>query len=112
MRICTLFATAPLRMILPLTIAILCFGCGGLNGSNTPDSPNTDSAKASAIDEMYAGYKEEFSDVPDMSIEELLVLRRDDESLIILDVREPEEQAVSMIPGAITKSGLEQNPEA
>ena len=52
---------------------------------------------------MYAEAKQEsFADVPDVSVAELVELRRRGEAIIV-DVRSEEERAVSVIPGAMSK---------
>ncbi len=66
----------------------------------------TDEEKRSAIAGMYRGYHKDFPDIVDISVDDLAKLR-ENEDVVIVDVREPNEQAVSMIPGAITKEEFE-----
>ncbi|KAK3251565.1 hypothetical protein CYMTET_39101 [Cymbomonas tetramitiformis] len=64
------------------------------------------------IASMYEGYKKKFPDIPDLSAAELAArLEADNASTVLVDVRLPAEQAVSMIPGAITKEEFERDGE-
>ena len=63
--------------------------------------------KRDAIDASYVKHKHEFAGVPDITPIELATLRIQ-ETVVIVDVRKPEEQAVSMLPGAITQEQFEQ----
>lgn len=61
------------------------------------------------IDAMYRGYQRlGFRSVPEIAPSELDRLDRP----VFVDVRTPEEQAVSMIPGAITQAAFEADPQA
>ncbi|MBW2252050.1 MAG: rhodanese-like domain-containing protein, partial [Deltaproteobacteria bacterium] len=71
----------------------------------------TDAAKKRKIDEMYEGYKKDFPKVKDFSAEQSLQLM-DRGKIIFVDIRETEEQAVSMITGAITEMEFRRNPSA
>lgn len=67
----------------------------------TPDAPTTDEARQARIAEMYAEYRAEFPGVGEVEPSEAKGwLDRDD--VVFVDVREPAEQAVSMVPGALT----------
>ena len=68
----------------------------------------TDAAKQLKIDRMYADYKKEFPGVADFSAHQILQLM-DRIQIVLVDTRKPEEQKVSMIPGAITKRKFLQN---
>ena len=57
---------------------------------------------------MYARYSQEFPDVKSISIEQLQQLQQQ-EPVILVDVRSPEERSVSIIPGAISLTEFEQN---
>jgi sodium/bile acid cotransporter 7 len=61
----------------------------------------SDAEKRQRIMEMYADYREHFAGVAEIGAEEAIALLPDPD-VVFVDVREPEEQAVSMIPGAIT----------
>ena len=70
----------------------------------------TDGDKLEAIESMYLRSKKGFPEVPEVTSEQLQALRGDS-SVVIVDVRTPEEQAVSMIEGAITSREFEATPE-
>lgn len=63
--------------------------------------PRSDEAKRDRIEAMYRRSKRLFPDTPELTVEELKE-RLGEENLVIVDVRRPDEQAVSMITGAIT----------
>lgn len=71
----------------------------------------SDPEKLAAIEAMYEGYKKSFPDVPDVTPQEAAALQQEDDALL-LDIRTPEEQAVSRIPGAITAETFEADPAA
>ncbi len=60
----------------------------------------SDAEKKKKVEELYRGYKKDFSQVEDVTPEEAMRLYREGKALFI-DVREKREQAVSMLPGAI-----------
>ncbi len=60
--------------------------------------------KTARIEEMYAGYKKDFPQVEGVTARELLDTR---DELVLVDVRTAEEQAVSMIPGAISRDDFD-----
>jgi sodium/bile acid cotransporter 7 len=70
-----------------------------------------DEEKRRKVETMYEDYKKSFPDVSDISAEEALALSRQSKPMFV-DVREPSEQAVSMLPGAITEKEFLKNPEA
>jgi len=61
----------------------------------------TNDEKLAQIGEIYSRSKRLFPEVPDLTIEELDRLRATTE-VVLVDVRADKEQAVSMIPGAVT----------
>jgi len=67
----------------------------------------SDEAKRAAIETMYADYKRSFPEVPDITPDRLAAMQAEGD-VVIVDVREPEERSVSMIPGAISKEAFEQ----
>ncbi len=69
----------------------------------------TDEQKKSAVQGMYSSYKKDFPDVSDISAADARMLSAKGEILFI-DVRLPEEQAVSMIPNAITEKTFLNDP--
>jgi rhodanese-related sulfurtransferase len=60
----------------------------------------TDGQKRAQILKLYMGYKKEFSEVQDVSPREAMHLF-DTGKVVFIDVREPDEQSVSRLPGAI-----------
>lgn len=80
-------------------------------GDLTAASASTDTEKFTAIQKEFQGYnKKVFPEVPAISVDNLLA-RQQKEKIVIVDVRSEEETAVSMIPGAITKTEFEANRE-
>ena len=71
----------------------------------------TDEAKRKRIDAVYRRSRRAFPEVGEMTVEELKE-KLEDEDLVIVDVRRPDEQAVSMIVGAITAEQFERDQEA
>lgn len=69
-------------------------------------SAMSDEAKREQIEKMYQHSREHFPEVPEISAEELSQLQIDS-SVIVVDVRTPAEQAVSMIQGAMTADDFE-----
>ena len=67
---------------------------------------NEGETSAVGIKRMYESYKRSFPDVPDVSRADLLA-KDDGLAVVFVDVRRAKEQAVSMIPGAITQKQFE-----
>lgn len=65
-----------------------------------------DAKKRQEIEQKYQKSRKLFSEVPEITAEELLH-RVEEEDLVIVDARSPQEQAVSMLPGAITAEQFE-----
>lgn len=86
-----------------LSLLLNFFGCGP-----KPDSLTTPQ-KRERIESMYDSYRKlGFARVPEIEPEAVDGLQ----DPVFLDVRPPEERAVSMIPGAIDKATFEANAEA
>lgn len=66
----------------------------------------TDEGKREQIEAIYARSRRQFPEVPEITVEELEDQRQRD-AVVLVDVRQPQEQAVSMIPGAIPVSRFE-----
>jgi sodium/bile acid cotransporter 7 len=62
----------------------------------------SDAAKKEAVYQMYAGYKNDFPEVADLSPQEAIALQAQD-AVVFIDTRKPGEMAVSTLPGAVTK---------
>lgn len=71
----------------------------------------SDTEKQIEIEKLYARSKKEFPEIDDLTVEELDRLR-ETVDVVLVDVRNPPEQAVSMIPGSITSTELESDPSA
>jgi sodium/bile acid cotransporter 7 len=56
---------------------------------------------------MYEKSRQKVPDVPEITAEEVLRLKQSGVDVVLVDVRAPEEQAVSMIEGAITAQDFE-----
>ena len=71
-----------------------------------PPAPADDAARRQAVERLYADYRREFPEVPDIAPADSLDLWRRG-SAVLVDERAPEEQAVSMIPGALRADDLQ-----
>lgn len=71
----------------------------------------SDAGKQAQIEQLYARSKQHFPEVSDLTVAELDRLRESTE-VVLIDVRNPPEQAVSMIPDAITSAEFEADPSA
>ncbi len=70
----------------------------------------TPEERLAAIEKMYSGYQEGFPDVPEVEPAALAESLRDG-SIVLVDVREPREWAISRISGAITQVDFERDKE-
>lgn len=101
-KICKSFGSKYLSVVMGcLSVA----ACSGSTGADHGASPEEQRAE---IEAMYEDYRNEFSDIKEIHPSELADAYRSNE-LVIVDVRTPEEQAISMIPGAITKEAFEES---
>ncbi len=73
--------------------------------------PITDEAKRQLVESTYRATAGNFPDVPDMAVSEAQRLLREG-NIVLVDVRSPEEQAVSMIEGAITAAQFDGHRES
>ncbi len=71
----------------------------------------SDTDKQLEIERLYARSKKQFPEIGDLTVEELDRLRETTD-VVLVDVRNPPEQVVSMIPGSITSTELERDPSA
>ncbi len=69
----------------------------------------SDEWKQDRIMTMYRQYAQEFPQVEEITVSELQQLQQQGQELILVDVRSPEERAVSFIPGAITTEEFERD---
>ena len=61
----------------------------------------TDAQKKERLEALYQGYQKSFPTIDSISVEEFLELQQGTKQVVLVDVREPKEREVSMIPGAI-----------
>ncbi len=71
---------------------------------------DSDQARRDQLEAMYQKVRRSFPEVAELTVEEFR-LRNRDEEMVLVDVRAEEEQAVSMIPGAITARDFEELEE-
>lgn len=77
-----------------------------LTSCSVSTAPDTPEARKEHIESLYQGYRESFPDVNEITPQGVLDLQNA-EPTILVDVRTPAEQAVSMLPGAITQEAFE-----
>ena len=70
----------------------------------------TDAEKRQTIEKMVAEYRVNFPDVVEMDSQRAMDLMKD-KKIVFIDVRRPNEQEVSMLPGAIPYNVFLENPE-
>jgi rhodanese-related sulfurtransferase len=70
---------------------------------------HSESWKQGQIASMYRQYAQEFPDVKGITVKQLQQLQQQKTKLVLVDVRSPEEIAVSRIPEAITTAEFEKN---
>ena len=98
------------RTILGLFITTLTFAFVTLIGQMSLSSEDgSDEVKRQKVEDMYNGYKKHFPDVRDLSAKKAMNLTADRQTVLI-DIREPREQQVSMLPGAITEKEFMNDP--
>jgi len=89
------------RTLWGLFVAALAFAFVTLMGQQTVSSDDlTDAAKRQKVESLYNGYHAKFPEVLDVTPQQAMRLIADQKSVFI-DLREPQEQQVSMLPGAI-----------
>lgn len=91
------------RLIISAGMVLLLTACSSTESSGPVDS---DTTRLKQIDAMYQEYREDFLEVKEITSQGVADLQKSGE-LVLVDVREPEEQSVSMIPGAITAEAFE-----
>ena len=68
-----------------------------------------DRDKRQKVTDMYNGYKKQFPAVHDISAQKVMTLMAEG-NVVFIDIREPREQQVSMLPGAITENEFIKDP--
>lgn len=74
-----------------------------------PQSPADDAARQLRVAALYADAKSKFPDAPEIAPAQALDRWRAG-TLVLIDVRSPEEQAVSRLPGAVTEAAFLADP--
>lgn len=69
----------------------------------------SDTEKRAKIEAMYQSYRKDFPEVQDIESSDAMRLLQEGKALFI-DVREPKEQQVSMLPGAVTEKQFLKDP--
>lgn len=91
-----------------LSLAMWISACGRppSEHASSVNSGLTDTEKQAMVEKMATEYKQDYPDVAELSVPEL-VNRMTRENIFLVDVRTEPEQAVSMIPGAVPRSLFE-----
>jgi rhodanese-related sulfurtransferase len=90
-------------------IAVVAFLVLGTIVSCQDVTVHSDSWKQGQIETMYREYAQEFPQVKAITVTQLQQLQRQGTKLVLVDVRSPEEIAVSRIPGAIATGEFERH---
>ena len=104
----TLKAKALVRMtaaIMITTTMIWMFTMTGMAPQAHAGTALSDDEKREIVYEMYAGYKKKFPAVSDISPKKAMALMKTGK-VVFVDTRSPEEMAVSMLPGAVSKAAF------
>lgn len=72
----------------------------------------TDAQKKERLEDLYQGYQKSFPTIDSISVEEFLELQQGTKQVVLVDVREPQEREVSMIPGAIDVKTFQQTAQS
>jgi rhodanese-related sulfurtransferase len=89
------------------TFLLVILVCVVLHGCHRDSS---DEQKKEQINRMYETYRESFPTIHEMTVTEFLTVRNTGDAVLV-DVREPFEQQVSIIPGSIILHDFERNRE-
>jgi len=94
------------RFVYRLPAALFILSC--FTGCATPTSDLTDESRRDRIETMYQKYQPEFPGIQEVTPIQVVEMLANDHSVVIVDVREPKERAVSTLPGALSKSEFEE----
>ena len=95
------------RGALALCLSIVLTQLTSCGARRTPSDPsNTSEARQNKIENLYQGYRQAFPNVNEVSPQGVLDLKSTGPTILV-DVRTPKEQAVSMLPSAITQDAFE-----
>ena len=72
----------------------------------------TDAQKKERLEALYQDYKKSFPSIESITVEELLQLQKGTTEVVVVDVREPQEMEVSMIPGAIDTATFQRDAQS
>lgn len=72
----------------------------------------TDAQKKERLEALYQGYEKSFPSIKSVTVEELVELQQGSRRVVLVDVREPEEMKVSMIPGAIDATTFQRQAQS
>ena len=98
------------RNVLGLMTAVLAFAFVTLIAQLSLSSDDLDDRKRrQMVEDMYDEYKKDFIAVPDITPQEVITLKSKGKAVLI-DIREPDEQKVSMLPAAITEEEFLSDP--
>ncbi|PCJ58244.1 MAG: hypothetical protein COA73_10045 [Candidatus Hydrogenedentota bacterium] len=99
----------PSQFVFKLHVALFMFAC--FTGCAIPTSHIPDESKRDRITAMYQEYQPEFPGIQEVTPIQVIEMLENDNNVVIVDVREPEERAVSTLPGALSKSEFEEQEE-
>ena len=77
---------------------------------NQTSESSSDAQKRQTIEKMVADYRANFPDAIEMDSSQAMELMQD-KKIVFIDVRQPNEQEVSILPGAIPHNVFLKNPE-
>jgi sodium/bile acid cotransporter 7 len=94
----------PFAVLVGALCCIVLAACGSSGAQ-----PESDRQRSRQVEAMYEDYRKSFPDVPDIEPREARELMQT-EKVVFIDERRPEEQAVSMLPNAITSEEFLRDP--
>ena len=98
------------RNVLGLMTAVLAFAFIMLMVQLSLSSDDlNDRDRRQKVEDMYDDYKKEFLAVPDITPQEVMALKSEGKAVLI-DIRQPAEQQISMLPAAITEEEFVGDP--
>ena len=102
----------PNRMAVAVLMTCAYLAGAAMLSCESGESTMSDEKKLERIEILYQKYHRKFPEVEGITAEELMAELGEGADLVLVDVRKPEEQAVSMIPGALTQSEFEEQEAA
>ena len=98
------------RFLIAILVGLIQLICFNLLSVPCTAQPLSDAQKSQQVMAMYADYRKDFVGVQDIGAS-AAIERLGDPEVVFVDVRESEEQAVSMIPGAVTSEVFLSDPD-